>query len=141
MRRSARAAWVALFVVTAWLLAPGLAIAQTDLAKALVGTWRGELQNRFKKGAEATTALTLRITSVKQEGGKWIADGRFGPNPVKIDIDASGSKPSLHWTGAAGTVYDLSLHDDKNLVGTATLTSNQAGQFERERPVKLEKRD
>jgi hypothetical protein len=48
--------------------------------------------------------LTLRITSVKQEDGKWIGAERFGPTPVKIDIDTSGSKPSLRWTGAAGNV-------------------------------------
>ena len=59
---------------------------------------------------------------------------------MKIDIDTSGSKPSLRWTGAAGFVYDLSLLDDKNLVGIATLTTGQAGEREQDRPVKLEKK-
>ncbi|HEY7653869.1 MAG TPA: hypothetical protein VIG07_13695 [Methylomirabilota bacterium] len=135
MKRGLCAARAALLVVTGLLLGTGVAAAQTDLAKVLVGRWQGVLQ--FKK---TNTDLTLRITSVKQEDGKWIADGRFGPNPVKIDIDTSGSKPSLRWTGATGIVYDLSLLDDRNLAGTATLTTGQAGQFERERAVKLEKK-
>jgi hypothetical protein len=112
-----------------------VAAAQVDLAKVLVGTWQGELRDR-----KGNIDLTLRITSVKQQDGKWIADGRFGPTPVKIDIDTSGSKPSLRWTGAAGNVYDLSLLDDKNLAGTATVTTSQAGQYERDRSVKLEKK-
>jgi hypothetical protein len=135
MRRSLRAAWVALFALAGLALWAPVTAAQTGLSKILVGTWQGELRLR-----KSNTDLLLRITSVKQEDGKWTADGRFGPNPVKIDIDTSGSKPSLRWTGAAGHVYDLSLVDDKNLVGTATLTTSLAGQFERERPVKLEKK-
>ena len=47
----------------------------------------------------------------------------------------------LRFLGASGTGYDLSLLDEKSLVGTATLTAGQAGQFERERPVKLEKKE
>ena len=135
MRGDVRAARVALFVVTGLLVVAAVAAAQVDLAKVLVGTWQGELRSK-----RSNIDLTLRITSVKQEDGKWVGDGRFGPTPVKIDIDTSGSKPSLRWTGAAGVVYDVSLLDDKNLAGTATLTTAQSGQFERERPVKLEKK-
>jgi len=136
MRRETRIGWVLLVAVAIGLFTPAAGVAQTDLAKALVGTWRGELVARVKRGSEATTALALRITSVKQENGRWIAEGRFGPNPVKIDIDTSGAKPSLRWTGAAGAKYDLNLLDERNLVGTATLTTEQA---HRDRTVKLEK--
>ena len=135
MRRGIRTAGLALVAVMGLVWGVGVAAAQVDLAKVLVGTWQGELRNR-----KGNTDLTLRITSVKQQDGKWIADGRFGPTPVKIDIDTSGSKPSLRWTGAAGNVYDLSLLDDKNLAGTATVTTSQAGQYERDRSVKLEKK-
>ena len=62
-----RAARVALFVVVGSMLGAGAAPAQSDLAKALVGTWQGELQQRMKKGADPV--LTLIISSVKQEGG------------------------------------------------------------------------
>jgi len=92
----------------------------------------------LKKGADAT--LRLVITSVKQENGKWTGVGRFGATPVKIDVDTTGSKPALHWTAATGTVYNLSLLDDKNLVGTATLTTGAVGRGDRDRSVKLEKK-
>ena len=92
----------------------------------------------MKKGADAT--LRLVITSVKQENGKWTGVGRFGATPVKIDVDTTGSKPALHWTAATGTVYNLSLLDDKNLVGTATLTTGAVGRGDRDRSVKLEKK-
>jgi hypothetical protein len=144
MGRDTRRLRTALLAVMALMGCPAVASAQAELAKTLVGTWRGELQARFKKGSETSTNLTLRITSVNQENGKWVGDGRLGPTPVKIDIDTSGSKPSLRFQGASGTGYDLSLLDEQSLVGTvgtATLTAGQAGQFERERPVKLEKKE
>jgi hypothetical protein len=141
MGRRASVASVALLLVAGWLLTPALAPAQTDLAKVLVGSWRGELQTRFQKGKDANMVLALRITSVKQVDGKWVGEGRFGPNPVTIDIDTSGAKPALSWAGASGTRYSVSLLDEKNLVGTVTLTSEQArtSTGERDRQVKLEK--
>jgi hypothetical protein len=145
MRRVIRAARVALFVVTGLMLGTGVAAAQADLAKALVGTWKGELQQRTQKGADPT--LVLIIKSVKQEDGKWVADARVGVTEdktaaVKVDIDTSGAKPSLRWTGGKGTAYDLSLLDDKNLVGTAVLTTGSSGgSRDRSRSVKLEKKE
>ena len=141
MREGLRAARVALFVVTGLVATSGVAAAQVDLAKALVGTWEGELQLRVKK---ADPVMSLVITSVKQEDGKWVADGRFGGAkgkkvPVKIDVDTSGSKPSLRWKGASGTEYDVSLLDDKHLTGTATLTTTQAPKGDRDRTMKFEK--
>jgi hypothetical protein len=134
-----RAARVAVLAVIGLMLCSGEASAQADLAKTLVGTWEGELQLRTKKGTDPT--LKLRITSLKQEDGKWIADGRFGPTPVKIDVDTTGAKPSLRWTAASGTAYNLSLLDEKNLVGTATLTTSAAGRGDRDRSVRLEKKE
>ena len=145
VRRGIRAARVALFVVAGLMLGTGLAAAQVDLAKALVGTWQGELQQRTQKGADPT--LVLIIKSVKQEDGKWVADARVGvtedkTSTVKVDIDTSGAKPSLRWTGGKGTAYDLSLLDDKNLVGTAVLTTGSSGgSRDRSRSVKLEKKE
>lgn len=61
---------------------------------------------------------------------------------AKVDIDTSGAKPSLRWTGGKGTAYDLSLLDDKNLVGTAVLTTGSSGgSRDRSRSVKLEKKE
>jgi hypothetical protein len=141
MKRGFRAVRMALFVVAGLLAGTGVAAAQADLSK-LVGTWKGELQQRTQKGADPT--IVLIIKSVKQEDGKWVADARVGPTEdktgkVNLEIDATGSKPSVRWTGGSGAAYDLSLLDDKNLVGTAVLTTSQAGRGARDRPVKLEK--
>ena len=43
--------------------------------------------------------------------------------------------------GGSGASYNLSLLDDKNLVGTATLTTGQGSQRDRDRSVKLEKKE
>jgi hypothetical protein len=139
-----RAACVALFVAAGVMLGVGVAAAADDLAKALVGTWQGELQLRLKKGADPE--VTLKIASVKQEDGKWVAEGRFGldgkTRPVKIDVDTSGAKPSLRWTGATGFEYNLSLLDDKHLGGTATVTTKEsAGRGDRDRSMRLEKKE
>lgn len=75
-RRGIRAARVALFVMAGLLMGTGVAAAQVDVAKALVGTWKGELEQRTQKGADPT--LVLIIKSVKQEDGKWVADARVG---------------------------------------------------------------
>ena len=113
MRRGIRAARAALLVVAGLMLGTGVAAAQADLAKVLVGTWKGELQQRTQKGPDPE--LTLIIASVKQEGGKWVADARLGgadaakTRPVNIDIDTSGSKPSLRFKGASGSEYSLNL--------------------------------
>jgi hypothetical protein len=120
MSRGIRAARAALFVVAGLMLGTGVATAQADLSKALVGTWQGEVQQLMKKGADPV--LTLIISSVKQEGGKWVADARLGgadaakTRPVNIDIDTSGSKPSLRFKGVSGAEYTLNLFGDKELV-------------------------
>jgi hypothetical protein len=143
MKRGIRAMRVALFVVTGLMVGAGVAAAQADLSKALVGTWKGELQQRAQKDADPT--LVLIIKSVKQENGKWMADARVGATEdktgkVNLEIDTSGAKPSVRWTGGKGAQYDLSLLDDKNFVGTAVLTTGAGGATrDRSRPVKLEK--
>lgn len=135
-----------LVVVAVTLLGVGAAVGQVDLAKALVGKWEGEQEMMVDRSVNP--ARTLVITSVKQVDGKWIADGRFGippgaTGPVKIEIDNSGKIPSLRWTGATGTAYDLSLMNEKNLVGKATLTAQQhrSASGSRDRTLKLEKKD
>jgi hypothetical protein len=130
----------------AGLLAAGAAVAQVDLAKVLVGTWEGEVKARILRGPDAGAELKLTIASVTQQDGKWIVDGRLGGKdgrsaPVKVDIDTSGSKPSLRFKGASGTDYVLTLFSDKQMAGTATLTTAQAKSSTgaRDRDVVLEK--
>jgi hypothetical protein len=60
---------------------------------------------------------------------------------VNLEIDTTGSKPAVRWTGGSGVLYNLTLLDDKNLVGTGTLTTGQGGQRDRDRTVKLEKKE
>ncbi len=145
MRGSIRAARVVLFVAVGLMLGTGVAAAQVDVGKALVGTWKGELQQRSQKDADPT--LVLVIKSVKEENGKWMADARVGATEdktakVNLEIDTSGAKPAVRWTGGKGAVYDLSLLDDKNLVGTALLTTGAGGaNRDRSRSVKLEKKE
>jgi hypothetical protein len=144
MRRSIRAARVALLVMAGLMLGAGVAAAQVDVAKVLVGTWKGELQQRTQKGADPTVVLIIK--SLKQEDGKWVASARVGATeektgPVQLEIDTTGAKPSVRWTGGSGASYNLSLLDDKNLVGTATLTTGQGSQRDRDRSVKLEKKE
>jgi hypothetical protein len=133
---------LALFVMTMSMLGTEFATAQVDLTKALVGKWEGEIEQRTVR--TANPGLILVITSVREEGGRWIADGRAGtrtgrPAPVKIDIDASGKQPSLRWTEGTGNIYNVYLVDEKNLVGTATLTMGTLPKGPRDRSVKLEK--
>jgi hypothetical protein len=103
---------------------------------------------RMQRGAAAGADIKLIITSVTQQDGKWVAAGRRGGKdgrsmPVKVDVDAAGSKPSLRFKGAAGTDYALTLFNDKEIAGTATLTTEQAkaSTGDRERDVRLEKKN
>jgi CelD/BcsL family acetyltransferase involved in cellulose biosynthesis len=145
MTRGIRAARVALFVMAGLMVGTGVTAAQADLAKALVGTWKGELQQRTNKGADPTVVLIIK--SLKQEDGKWVASARVGPTEektgaVQLEIDTSGAKPVLRWTGGQGAIYNLTLLDEKNLTGTATLTTGQGGaRGDRDRQVKLEKKE
>ena len=145
MSRGIRAARAALFVVAGLMMGVGVAVAQVDVGKVLVGTWKGELQQRSQKDADPT--LVLVIKSVKEENGKWMADARVGATEdktakVNLEIDTSGAKPAVRWTGGKRAVYDLSLLDDKNLVGTALLTTGAGGaNRDRSRSVKLEKKE
>ncbi len=117
-------------------LATAIAHAEADLEKTLVGRWEGEISTIHAKNA---TPVVLTIKSLKQEGGRWTAEASGGRTPVDLEIVTSGKQPSLRWTGANGTQYDVNLMDEKTLVGTATL-SMRASTGDRNRPVKLEKK-
>jgi hypothetical protein len=95
MRRSIRAARVALLVMAGFMLGAGVAAAQVDVAKVLVGTWKGELQQRTQKGADPTVVLIIK--SLKQEDGKWVASARVGPR---------GSHRGKDWPRAARDRHD-----------------------------------
>ena len=67
---------------------------------------------RLKKGADPE--VTPDITSVKQEDGRWVAEGRFG-------LDGRTN--------------------DKHLCGTATVTTKEGGRGDRARSMNLEKKE
>jgi hypothetical protein len=120
----------------AWLVTPS-ARAQVDLQKTLVGRWEGEVATRQAKNV---TTVVLTIKSLKEEGGKWTAEALLGRSPVNLEIITSGPQPSLRWTGAQGWQYDVSVMDEKTMVGNVTLTTASGGsRGDRDRPVKLEK--
>jgi hypothetical protein len=71
-----RTARVALFVGAGLKLGAGVAAAQVDLAKVLVGRWEGEQEGITNRADDPKR--TLVIESVNQVDGKWVANGRFG---------------------------------------------------------------
>lgn len=144
MRQRRRIVGVMLLALVGSLLGPGLTGAQVDLNKVLVGKWEGEIQQLLGRGANP--GVVLVISSVKEDGGRWISDARAGTStsglgPVKVEIDNSGKQPSLRWTGGTGIAYNVNLFDEKSLVGTATLPLSMAGRGPRDRSVKLEKKE
>ena len=131
-----RALLVAVLVLASLIHVAGVAVAQTDLEKALIGKWEGDVQVAREQGR------TLIIRSVSQQDGKWIAEGRYGitgkgMGPVKIDVDTSGGRPSLRFTTGANSTVRLNLIGERSLVGTMTLTGAQ--QQSPDRNLKLDK--
>ena len=113
--------------------------AQNDPASMLVGKWEGTQQQAGRGGSEDRTLI---ISSVTQQDGKWVADGRYGVQggaKVRIDVDVNGRRPSLRWTMPNGNVVQLDLLNEKTLSGKVTLVG--ASQRDRDRPVTLEKKE
>ena len=120
-----------LFAVVLALLVGTASEAQTDAAKALVGKWEGELQQRGVGGGDPNR--TLIIQSVGEKDGKWVAAGRYGVTgkglgSVQIDVDTSSKWPSIRFVTGANSTVRLNLLDEKSMAGTITLTgTSQAG--------------
>ena len=127
---------------TSWV---GSGTAQLDLAKALVGTWEGEVERMGVTGDPSRdTRRTLIIQSVTSQADKWVGDGRFGITgstlvPVQIDVDAGGNTPTIRFVNGPITVR-LQLLDDKHLSGT--FAPPPAGRRGSEPfPLRLEKKE
>jgi hypothetical protein len=118
--------------------------AQEDPAKALVGKWEGEVTWAGSAGSVmGDPNRTLIIESVTQKDGKSVAMGKYGITgkglgKVEIEVDGSGSRPSLRFATAATTIR-LTLTGAKELTGTMTLVG--ASQRGGDRPFRLEKKD
>jgi hypothetical protein len=118
----------------------GPAFGQPDPASQLVGKWEGTQQQAARGGGAEDR--TLVISSVTQQEGKWVADGRYGAQGgarVRIDVDVTGQWPSLRWTMPNGNVVQLNLISAKTLGGKVTLAGS--GQRDRDRAVTLEKKE
>lgn len=134
-RRRVLSAIVLTLMAGAFTPVPG----QPDLAAQLVGKWEGTQQQQGARG-KASEDRTLIISSVAQQDGKWIADGRFGVKggtQVQIAVDTSGQWPSLHWTTSNGNTVHVNLINPKTLSGKVTLVGS--GQGDRDRALTLEK--
>ena len=118
------------------LFAVGFAAAQTDPAKALVGTWEGWVEGI----PNPERALVIRSVKAK-EGGGWTADGRYGYNTQKmgrspIDISQDGSDLVLEFLSGEKNPVKLKLVGDNKLEGTANFvvtgrTTNRVIKFEK----------
>ena len=113
----------------AWATRPG--------RTQLVGKWEGTQHQAGKGGSEGRTLI---ISSVTQQEGKWIADGRFGVKggaKAQIEVDTTGQWPSLRWAMPNGNTVQVNLVNPKTLSGKVTLAGS--GQRDRDRTLTLEK--
>jgi hypothetical protein len=120
------------------LISPTIpALGQPDPAAQLVGKWEGTQHQAGKGGSEDRTLI---ISSVRQQEGKWIADGRFGVKggaKVQIEVDTTGQWPSLRWAMPNGNTVQVNLINPKTLSGKMTLVGS--GPRDRDRALTLEK--
>ena len=124
-------------------MSPGSA--QPDLAKVLVGKWEGAVQWAGGAGSGAGDPnRTLIIDSVEQKDGKWVAMGKFGVTgkglgKVTIEVEDSGSRPSIRFVTGGNSTVRLALAGTKDLTGTLTIARRGGGSPER--PMSLEKKE
>jgi hypothetical protein len=124
-------------------MSPGSA--QLDLAKVLVGKWEGAVQWAAGAGSGVGDPnRTLIIDSVEQKDGKWVAMGKFGVTgkglgKVTIEVEDSGSRPSIRFVTGSNSTVRLALSGTKDLTGTLTLPgTSQRGN---DRRMNLEKKE
>lgn len=110
--------------------------AQDDFVKVLVGKWEGELTLWTNRREDPNR--TLIITSLDGKEGRWTASGYYGYpkqlGPVTIDVTTAGQKVNLSFITGAQSTVNLTLMQDKYLVGTLRFRSSQD-----ERTLKLQK--
>ncbi len=88
----------------------------------------------------------LTIKSLKQEDGKWVASARAGPTEEKPEPSARDRHDGLQAysavDGRPGRGHSLTVLDDKNARRDRDLDHGPGGaRGDRDRPVKLEKKD
>ena len=103
---------------------------QTDLAKALVGRWEGEIA-RGQMDKAWNYGRTLVIGQVREQDGKWIVErARWGVTGMKlarvqVTLEVDGGEPTLEFDIPAGDVKNsakLGLTKEGLLAGVLHLT-------------------
>src|SRR5262245_49670622 len=118
-----------------------------DLSKALVGTWRGEVQM-----ATGTFPRTLIIKSVEVSGRRAVADAQYGGSggyggasgtslePIDLQIEHTVTGVLLRFRAEDLSPVELSLYrDGRHLLGSVLAPSIARGGARTPAPLKLEK--
>ncbi len=129
------------------LAGPSHAAAQgVDLEKALVGTWKGEVQM-----ASGTYPRTLVIKSIQQQGRQRAVDAEYGGpggygagsaklEPVDMLVELVGNDVVLRFRAEDLSPVELSLYrDGRHLMGSVLAPSLTRGGSRTPMPIKLEK--
>jgi Ni/Co efflux regulator RcnB len=111
---------------------------QANVERALVGKWEGQFTAEAwdtRRGWGRTSTedprrlRTLVIGAIREQGGKWIAEGaRYGETgkslgKVDLRVEAAGQQVTIDFTTGAGNPVKLALVKEDELVGTITVKS------------------
>ena len=126
---------------------------QANVEKALVGKWEGQFtaevgDTRRGRGRTSTEdprhLRTLVIGAIREQGGKWIAEGaRYGETgkglgKVDLTVEVAGQQVTIHFTTGAGNPVKLTLVKENELAGTITVKSGAGSVFRQMQLKKIE---
>lgn len=108
-----------LLMLVAVLMPVSLGRAETDYKALLVGKWEGNVTERSMKDASRTLVIRS-IAKGESPLAVRATYGTPGASQSRADgtLDTSGARPVLHLTTSGGSEITLTLHDEKNLIGT-----------------------
>ncbi len=142
MRRTFGIALLAIAVA----VPPGLDAQPADLSKALVGTWKGEVQM-----ASGTYPRTLVIKSIQAQGRQRFVEADYGGpggygggtaalEPVDVELLVMGTDVLLRFRAEDLSPVELSLYrDGRHLTGSVLAPSIARGGSRAPAAIKLEK--
>jgi hypothetical protein len=117
-------------------LGVGLAIAQDEPLRGLIGTWQGQVDVRREP------ERTLVIESVTRRGDRWIASIQYGTTGqalarLEAQVEMSGLTPTLMFATSADNKTELKLVSERELFGFLKIRAE--GQSWVSRKIRLEK--
>jgi hypothetical protein len=94
----------------------GVAVAQDEPLRGLIGTWQGQVDVRREP------ERTLVIESVTRRGDRWIANIQYGTTGqalarLEAQVDVSGPTPTLMFATSADNKTELKLVSERELFG------------------------